>query len=113
MKSRLGEPNFDIFLDALTEAAIFYETDVKRHSRTRGGQIPDINKKILLYDILRATKNLLNEPVGIYQIDPSTQYTRSESFVIELARHISGLMEFPFPKYLHHLLSTARNTHSI
>lgn len=113
VKLRLGQPNFDIFLDALTEAAIFYETDVKRLSRTKRGQVPDINKKIFLYDILTATKKLLNEPVGIYQIDPSTEHTRSEGFVIELARHISSLIGFPFPKYLHHLLSTARNTQRI
>ena len=113
VKSKIEEPRFSIFLDELTEAAIFYSTHVVRLPRRKGGQVPDINRKVLLHDILTATEKLLNIPVGLYQIDPSTEYTRSEGFVIELARHISDTLKLPFPKYLHHLLKQARITYRI
>jgi len=109
IKSQLGKPYFEKFLNAITEAAIFYEANVQRLPRAKRGQVPDINKKVLLHDIQTATQNLLDIPVGLYQIDPSTEHTRTEGFVIELARYVSSLMKCPLPKYLHHLLSSARN----
>ena len=107
--SQIGKKNFAIYLDELTEAAMFYGTCVKRLPRTKGGQVPDINKKLLLFDIQTATRKLLNENIGLYQIDPSTECTRTEGFVIELARHVSCLMQKSLPKFLHHLLKEARN----
>ena len=111
--SKLGETNFATYLDELTEAAIFYGTCVRRIPRKTGGQLPDINKKILLYDIQAATQMLLNEKIGLYQMDPCTEFTRTEGFVIELARYVSCLMRQPLPKYLHHLLKEARNIQRI
>ena len=87
--SQIGEEEFAIYLDELTEAAIFYGTCVKRLPRNKGGQVPDINKKLLLHDVQTATRKLLKENIGLYQIDPSTECTRTESFVVELARHIA------------------------
>ena len=107
--SQIGEEEFTVYLDELTEAAIFYGTCVKRLPRNKGGQVPDINKKFLLYDVQTATRKLLNEKIGLYQIDPSTECTRTEGFVVELARYISCLMQQSLPKFLHHLLKEARN----
>jgi len=109
VKEKIGSPEFQEFVENLAEAGIFYETAVWRMPRYKRGQIPDINTKILLKEIQLLTSQLLNSQVGLYQMDPAISHiTRTESFVIDVARHLGTCMKLKLPKNLNHILPSAR-----
>ena len=107
-----GSPKYNKLLCDLTDAALNYLTPIHSLVPLRKGAPVKPSKRILMYDVRLALKNLLGREVGLHQ----TQATDEDRlYIIEsaasaIARLVAESVEVPFPKNVRNHI---RKTHSI